>query len=101
MSNAPSTPERWTISDLNLSARITLAVFLISVGIGYVSALVNLHFQEASPGNPQVHWNTPGDFSVVAQCLTYSGLTFFALRWWRIANRRRSPPSQQGAAADC
>jgi hypothetical protein len=51
MSNAPSSPDRWTISDLNLSARITLAVFMISVGIGYVSALVNLHFQEASPGN--------------------------------------------------
>lgn len=45
------TPPRWTLRDLPLSARVTISAFLISVGIGYFSALVNLHFAEASPGN--------------------------------------------------
>ena len=31
--------------------RLTLAVFLLSVGIGYVAALVQLHFQHATPGD--------------------------------------------------
>lgn len=39
-----------TLRDLPLAARLTLAVFLLSVGIGYVSSLVQLHFQHASPG---------------------------------------------------
>lgn len=39
-----------TLGELPLSARLTLAVFLLSVGIGYVSALVQLHFQHATPG---------------------------------------------------
>jgi len=47
----PETPERWTLRDLDLPAKVTIAAFLISVGIGYVSALVNLHFAEATPGN--------------------------------------------------
>jgi hypothetical protein len=33
-----------------LPARIVVVCFLFSVGIGFVSALVNLHFQEAGPG---------------------------------------------------
>ncbi len=40
-----------TLGELPLSARLTLAVFLLSVGIGYVSALVQLHFQHATPGD--------------------------------------------------
>src|SRR5262245_10225342 len=48
MSN-PS-PFRLTLRDLPFSARLALAVFLASVGLGYLSALVNLHFAEASPG---------------------------------------------------
>jgi hypothetical protein len=40
-----------TLGDLSLPARLTLAVFLLSVGIGYVSALVQLHFQHATPGD--------------------------------------------------
>jgi hypothetical protein len=51
MSTYSPAPERWTLSDLTLAVRLTLAMFLISVGVGYLSALVNLHFQEASPGN--------------------------------------------------
>lgn len=33
-----------------LPARIVVVCFLFSVGIGFISALVNLHFQEAGPG---------------------------------------------------
>lgn len=46
-----SSPRSVTLSELPLSARLTLAVFLLSVGIGYVSALVQLHFQHATPGD--------------------------------------------------
>jgi hypothetical protein len=41
---------RWTLRDLPFAARLALAAFLISVGIGYFSALVQLHFQHATPG---------------------------------------------------
>src|SRR5438105_1777321 len=44
----PST--RITIRDLPLAARLVLAVFLIAVGLGYGSALVQLHFHHAPPG---------------------------------------------------
>jgi hypothetical protein len=43
---------RLVLRDLPLPARLVLAVFLISVGIGYFSALVQLHFQHARPGSP-------------------------------------------------
>lgn len=46
-----STPLRLTLRELSLPVRLVLALFMISVGVGYVSALVNLHFQEASPGS--------------------------------------------------
>jgi len=48
----PDTPpsDRWTLYHLPLAARLTLAAFLISVGIGYFSALVQLHFQHSTPG---------------------------------------------------
>lgn len=48
----PQTPSRFSILDAPLPLRLLIAAFLASVGIGYCSALVNLHFQEASPGNP-------------------------------------------------
>src|SRR5215213_7091938 len=48
--NDTSTTSRWTVRDLPLAARLTLAAFLISTGIGYFSALVQLHFQHAKPG---------------------------------------------------
>ena len=44
-----SLPPRWTLRNLPLAARLTLAAYLIAVGLGYLSALVNLHFQEAKP----------------------------------------------------
>jgi hypothetical protein len=48
----PTCPRTFVLRDLPLAARLTLALFLMSVGIGYFSALVNLHFQSASPGEP-------------------------------------------------
>jgi len=44
----PRTP--FVLRKLSLPARLTIAVFLISVGVGYISALVQLHFQHAGPG---------------------------------------------------
>jgi hypothetical protein len=41
---------RFTLRTLGLPTRLTLAVFLVSVGVGYFSALVQLHFQHAGPG---------------------------------------------------
>lgn len=51
MNGASPTPRLPTLVELPLAARLTLAVFLLSVGIGYVSALVQLHFQHASAGD--------------------------------------------------
>jgi hypothetical protein len=43
-------PRHLLLRNLPFAARLTLAVFLCSVGIGYASALVQLHFQHAAPG---------------------------------------------------
>jgi hypothetical protein len=43
--------DRWTLRDLPFAARLVVAAFLISVGVGYFSALVQLHFQHAKPGS--------------------------------------------------
>jgi hypothetical protein len=45
------TADRWTLRNLPCAARLVLAAFLISVGVGYFSALVQLHFQHAKPGS--------------------------------------------------
>jgi hypothetical protein len=47
--DTPATP--FTLRSLPFAARLTLAAFLVSVGVGYASALVQLHFQHAAPGN--------------------------------------------------
>lgn len=41
---------RFLLCKLNLASRLVIAAFLVSVSIGYFSALVQLHFQHASPG---------------------------------------------------
>jgi hypothetical protein len=46
----PTSP-RLVLRDLPLPARLVLSAFLVSVGIGYFAALVQLHLQHASPGN--------------------------------------------------
>jgi hypothetical protein len=48
--NAPS--PRLVLRDLPLVTRLLITAFLFSVGIGYFSALVQLHFQAAPPGEP-------------------------------------------------
>jgi hypothetical protein len=47
---SPETPPRLSLRELPLAARLVLSLFLVSVGVGYVSALVQLHFQHAKPG---------------------------------------------------
>jgi hypothetical protein len=44
----PTPPPRFPLRDLSLPARLVLSAFLISVGVGYVSAMVQLHFQQSS-----------------------------------------------------
>ncbi len=39
------------LRNLPLVPRLVLSMFLVSVGAGYLSALVQLHFQHAKPGN--------------------------------------------------
>jgi hypothetical protein len=41
---------RFVLRDLTLPSRLVIATFLISVGFGYFSALVQLHFQHAPSG---------------------------------------------------
>ncbi len=45
-----SPPRLPKLRELSLPTRFAIAAFLVSVGIGYFSALVQLHFQHASPG---------------------------------------------------
>src|SRR5262249_20367011 len=49
--SATSVPRPFCLHNLPLPVRLTLAVFLISVGLAYLSALVQLHLQHASPGS--------------------------------------------------
>jgi len=46
----PFPPRPAALQLLPLAARLVIAAFLISVGIGYFSALVQLHFQQAPAG---------------------------------------------------
>ncbi len=41
---------RYVLRDLPFSARLVLTAFLLSVGIGYLSAMVQLHFRDAKKG---------------------------------------------------
>jgi hypothetical protein len=41
---------RFALRKLSLASRLVVAAFLVSVGIGYFSALVQLHLHHASPG---------------------------------------------------
>ncbi|HEY7426449.1 MAG TPA: c-type cytochrome domain-containing protein [Gemmataceae bacterium] len=45
-------PRVFTLRELPLPVRLTLSLFLLAVGAGYLAALVQLHFQHASKGNP-------------------------------------------------
>src|SRR4051794_33861872 len=39
------------LRNLPLAARFVVSAFLLSVGLGYLAALVQLHMQHATPGN--------------------------------------------------
>jgi len=41
---------RYTLRDLPLSAKLVVSAFLISVGLGYLWAMAQIHFKHASPG---------------------------------------------------
>jgi hypothetical protein len=43
-------PDRLVLRNLPLPTRLAVAAFLLAVAAGYLSALVQLHFQHASPG---------------------------------------------------
>src|SRR5262245_44490358 len=40
-----------TLRTLPLPIRLTLAMFLVGAGVGYLTGLIQLHFAHASPGN--------------------------------------------------
>jgi hypothetical protein len=67
--NAGDMPFNLVLRDLPLPVRLTLSLFLLAVGAGYFSSLVQLHFQHASRGNP-----LPSPDDVVAR---FSGIENF------------------------
>jgi hypothetical protein len=50
MANA-SDPQKFLLRNLPLPVRLTLAMFLIAAGVGYLTGLIQLHFAHASPGH--------------------------------------------------
>ena len=42
----------YTLRDLPLPVKVVVSVFLMAVGVGYTSALVQLHMQDARDGKP-------------------------------------------------
>ena len=49
--STPASP-RFTLRDLPLPAKLVVTTFLITVGLGYLWAMAQIHFKHASPGNP-------------------------------------------------
>ncbi len=50
--NANAAPFGITLRGLPLPVRLTLSLFLIAVGLGYFAGLMQLHFRDASKGEP-------------------------------------------------
>ncbi len=50
--NGNGAPFGITLRGLPLPVRLTLSLFLIAVGLGYFAALMQLHFRDASKGEP-------------------------------------------------
>ena len=52
--STPTTPApaRYTLRDLPLPAKLVVTTFLISVGMGYLWAMAQIHFKHASAGEP-------------------------------------------------
>jgi hypothetical protein len=51
MSVDPTEAPRFTLRDLPLPAKVVITCFLLSVGLGYTAALVQLHFQDSKSGS--------------------------------------------------
>ncbi|MBA4063240.1 MAG: hypothetical protein C0501_05925 [Isosphaera sp.] len=60
---------RFTLRDLPLPAKLVLTCFLLAVGLGYTTALVQLHFQDSKSGKPMP--------SVDDVILKFTGKKFF------------------------
>jgi hypothetical protein len=53
LNTSTTSAPRTTLRNLPLAVRLVLATFLISVGLGYISAMIQLHFQHSSKsGSP-------------------------------------------------
>lgn len=50
--NPPPATTRFALRDLPLPARLVVSTFLISVGLGYLWAMAQIHFKHASAGEP-------------------------------------------------
>lgn len=50
--SAPAAESRFTLRDLPLPAKLVATCFLLSVGLGYTTAMVQLHFQDSKSGEP-------------------------------------------------
>ena len=50
--NGNDAPFKVALRELPLPVRLVLSLFLLAVGLGYFSALVQLHFQNATRGEP-------------------------------------------------
>jgi hypothetical protein len=64
--------------------RVIMMLLGLAVGLG------SLWLDDGLPSRPGTVMNTGGDFSSAAQHLSYFALAFFVLRWWKLADRRRS-----------
>ncbi len=51
MSDTPAC-SRFCLRDLPLPAKVVITCFLLSVGLGYTAAMVQLHFQDSKSGQP-------------------------------------------------
>ncbi|MBA4190471.1 MAG: hypothetical protein C0467_20990 [Planctomycetaceae bacterium] len=50
--SAPVAESRFTLRDLPFPAKLVITCFLLSVGLGYTTAMVQLHFQDSKSGEP-------------------------------------------------
>ncbi len=50
--SVPAVESRFTLRDLPFPAKLVITCFLLSVGLGYSTAMVQLHFQDSKSGAP-------------------------------------------------
>jgi hypothetical protein len=102
-----SSTSRFVVRDLPLAARLVVALFLISVGIGYFSALVQLHLQDASPGKMlpdredvvRVYYGKPGISELERLLTALESEAFNGSGTMRPAFTTRSPRWQRAVEA--